>query len=287
MNFVLERVPDAGRLSLKALGTLRRKPPRELVLPDMSTEVREFRFDAGNLEAYRKICGYAEGGGVPMPYPQVSAIGMQMYLLTREQFPLPLLGLVHLKNRIEQTAALAPDGTYAVKVSVAESHATERGLEFDIETVYAATDGSIPWKSVATVLYRRKVADAAPKKKGPPPADASAGLSGYLAFDAPADIGRRYGKIAGDNNPIHLYPLTARLFGFERHIAHGMWSLARCDALLQEQLGRAPRQLTVQFRQPLFLPGRVALRFARDDQGMAFGLLGRDSGKTHLTGNLR
>lgn len=286
MNFLLERTPDTGRLSLKALGTLRRKPPRELVLPDMSTEIREFRFDAANLEAYRQICGFAEGGGVPIPYPQVSAIALQMYLLTREQFPLPLLGLVHLKNRIEQARPLAADGTYGVKVSVAESRATDKGLEFDIETVYTEADGSTPWRSVATVLYRRK-AEAAPKKKGAPPADNGAGLAGYLAFDAPADIGRRYGRIAGDNNPIHLYPFTAKLFGFDRQIAHGMWSLARCTALLQERLGKDPRELLVQFRQPLFLPGRVALRFADEGEGLAFALLGRDSGKTHLQGTLR
>lgn len=286
MNFLLERTPDSGRLSIKALGTLRRKPPRELVLPDMSTEVREFRFDAANLEAYRKICGFAEDGGVPIPYPQVSAIALQMYLLTRDQFPLPLLGLVHLKNRIEQVRPLAADGTYAVKVAVGESRTTDKGLEFDIETVYAEADGSVPWRSVATVLYRRK-AETAPKKKAGPPVDGAAGLAGYLAFDAPADIGRRYGRIAGDNNPIHLYPLTAKLFGFERQIAHGMWSLARCTALLQERLGRTPRELLVQFRQPLFLPGRVALRFAEADRALDFALIGRDSGKTHLTGTLR
>ena len=30
----------------------------------------------------------------------------------------------------------------------------------------------------------------------------------------PGDLGRRYGSVSGDFNPIHLHPLSARLFGF-------------------------------------------------------------------------
>ena len=53
------------------------------------------------------------------------------------------------------------------------------------------------------------------------------------------DIGRRYGAVSGDRNPIHLYPLTARLFGFRRAIAHGMWTKARCLAALEGRLPEA------------------------------------------------
>jgi acyl dehydratase len=88
-------------------------------------------------------------------------------------------------------------------------------------------------------------------------------------------------------NPIHLYPLTAKLFGFERHIAHGMWSLARCAAMLQPRLRRDPQELSAQFRQPLFLPARAALKHVRAGDGVEFTLLGRDSGKVHVNGALR
>ena len=49
---------------------------------------------------------------------------------------------------------------------------------------------------------------------------------------APRDIGRRYGRVTGDLNPIHLSALSARLFGFRRAIAHGMWTKARALAAL-------------------------------------------------------
>jgi acyl dehydratase len=88
-------------------------------------------------------------------------------------------------------------------------------------------------------------------------------------------------------NPIHLYPFTAKLLGFDRHIAHGMWSMARCCALLLPELGRPPRELTTQFRQPLFLPARAAMRYGRQGDGLGFRLIGSHSGKVHLDGTLR
>jgi hypothetical protein len=285
MNLVLERMPESGSLALKALGSVRRKPKADVAVPRMSVSLNELRFDAERLRAYRAICGFPEGGAVPITYPQVHAIGLQMHLLSQKQFPLPLIGLVHLKNRIVQERLLDEDETFAVTVGVIGHKTTERGLEFELETTYTDTAKRVVWTAVATVLHRAKSGGG--RKKASPPREEQSRLSDYQAIDAPADIGRRYGRISGDMNPIHLYPLTAKLLGFDRHIAHGMWTLARSCALVQPHLGRAPRELLVQFRQPLFLPGRAALRYGPEGEGFGFTLIGRDSGKTHLNGSLR
>jgi acyl dehydratase len=283
MNLVLERMPDQGGLALKALASVRRKPKAQVELPKLSVSLAQVGFDADRLRAYREICGFQEDGAVPMPYPQVHAIGMQMHLLTQKQFPLPLVGLVHLKNRIVQERALGADETFAVTVGVIGSKTSDRGLEFELETTYADASGRVVWTAVATVLHRGK---PGARRRAPVTRDEESHIAEYSCVVAPADIGRRYGRISGDMNPIHLYPLTAKLLGFERHIAHGMWTLARSCALVQPHLGRVPRELVVQFRQPLFLPGRAALRYGHEDDGYAFTLIGR-SGKAHLNGRLR
>ncbi|WP_230396644.1 MaoC family dehydratase [Streptomyces blattellae] len=89
------------------------------------------------------------------------------------------------------------------------------------------------------------------------------------------DIGRRYAAASGDRNPIHLYPLTARPFGFRRAVAHGMWTLARCLAahgVPERALVRA------QFRAPVQLPGTVTYAA----QGERFELRGGD--RTQVSG---
>ncbi|QJX03408.1 hypothetical protein HML84_20650 [Alcanivorax sp. IO_7] len=75
-----------------------------------------------------------------------------------------------------------------------------------------------------------------------------------MEWKVPGNTGRRYGAVSGDRNPIHLYPLTARLFGFKRQIAHGMWSKARALGQLQQQLPEEVFRVDVQFKLPMFIP---------------------------------
>ena len=107
----------------------------------------------------------------------------------------------------------------------------------------------------------------------------STGTSWKLA----GDLGRRYAAVSGDHNPIHLYALTAKAFGFPRQIAHGMWSTARCLAALD---GRLPDAVTTEvvFKKPVLLPGKVLFGSARSDDGYAFALSRPQDGKPHLLG---
>jgi acyl dehydratase len=111
-------------------------------------------------------------------------------------------------------------------------------------------------------------------------------VPGRVTWRLGGDVGRRYAAVSGDHNPIHLYRLTARAFGFRSQIAHGMWSLARCVAALENRL---PEAVTVEaaFRKPVFLPGTVA--FGRDalDEGIAFSLTSPRDGSAHLVGRTR
>ena len=92
--------------------------------------------------------------------------------------------------------------------------------------------------------------------------------------------------MSGDHNPIHLYALTAKAFGFPRQIAHGMWSKARCLAALD---GRLPDAVTteVAFKKPVLLPGTVTFGSARHADGYAFALARPKDGKPHLLGRFR
>ncbi|QYX78182.1 MaoC family dehydratase [Streptomyces akebiae] len=82
----------------------------------------------------------------------------------------------------------------------------------------------------------------------------SKGVPVVVEWRLGGDVGRRYGAVSGDRNPIHLHPLGARLFGFPRAIAHGMWTVARCLA----EHGTPPATLVrAEFRAPVPLPGAV------------------------------
>lgn len=281
---MLEQVPSALPLLLKAAGTGRRKPGREPQIPAMTTGIASLRADAAKLAAYCQVCGFEVGETLPITYPAVLANPLAMHLMSQPEFPLPMLGIVHVRNFIEQKRPLRLDEAYAVSVSTGENRRVKAGLEFEL-VIEFSLEGESLYKCVMTVLHRI----AGPKQGGGGgrPAAPPAQLAEYLSLDVPESQGRSYAKVSGDYNPIHLYAPTAKLLGFKRHIAHGMWSLARCAALLQPQLGKEPTALDVSFKQPLFLPGKVAVKVLQNGPAIDFALLARSSDKVHLSGSLR
>lgn len=279
----LNHLPGAAGLYTRALGTTRRKPGKNIRVPQLQVRVSAVQVKPSRLAAYREICGFAESEELPITFPQVLAAPLHMWLMLRPEFPIPLIGLVHLRNRFEVLGALPADAAYDVSCSIVEGRRTHQGYEVDVATEFANHEGQTVYRSLMTVLHRIK-SESSPQR--PKPAATAASLSEYRSFDVPADIGRRYAPIGGDFNPIHLTALSAKALGFPRAIAHGMWSLATAAALIESARGRASRTLSVQFRQPLLLPGKVALRFRAGAQGAEFALLSRTSDKLHFTGVL-
>ena len=280
----LSALPPALPTLFHAALSARRRPRGIAALPELEAHLSAVRIEPGRLAAYNELLGFHDS--VPIAYPQVLAATLHMHLMTQPEFPLPLLGLVHVRNEIEQQRPLEADEALDLRVAISASRETRSGLEFDLVTEYAVPGQEPVWKACTTILHRVGK-PAGGSKSAPPTIDAR--LSQYLPIRAPEDIGRRYAKVSGDYNPIHLYAASAKLFGFPRAIAHGMWSAARCLALLQDRLATQPRALSVQFKQPLLLPGRAVLRAASAvsaGAAIGFALVG-DSGRVHLSGTLR
>ncbi|MEU9140825.1 MaoC/PaaZ C-terminal domain-containing protein [Streptomyces sp. NPDC048404] len=115
-------------------------------------------------------------------------------------------------------------------------------------------------------------------REGPGRPRGSEPLPALAEWHLAPDVGRRYGAVSGDRNPIHLHPLTARLFGFPRAIAHGMWTVARC---LAEYGPGQVVEVRAEFRAPVLLPGAVTYAA----RGSSFEL--RSGERLHLTGDVR
>ncbi|WUS97551.1 MaoC/PaaZ C-terminal domain-containing protein [Streptomyces sp. NBC_00708] len=231
----------------------------------------------GPLAAYRTICGFPATGPLPVTYPHVLAFPLAMRLMTRPGFPLPVTGLVHTWIEITAHRPLQPDELLELTVYAAELNPHRRGTEVTVVTE-ARLAGELVWESRSGYLSRHATRTEA---TAPPagPSEGSPALPAVAEWRLPGNLGRRYGAASGDRNPIHLHPLTARLFGFPRAIAHGMWTVARCLAENPDQ-GRI-RFVRADFRAPVLLPGTVT--YATD--GTAFQLRGGGDGeRVHLTG---
>ena len=254
-------------------------------IPELSAELRGVGTRNRRLGSYRKLCGFSRHSWLPATWPHILAFPLQMSLLTDSTFPLPLLGLVHLRNRITQFRPIREGECLDLHCRLSAGETTERGLEFDIITE-AFCGGRRVWQENSTTLSRRS--EPAPKgtRSGRPTLERYPN-SRYL--EVPGDTGRRYAKISGDFNPIHLHALTARLFGFPRAIAHGMWSKARCLGLLEQEVEWKPGPLEIEaaFKKPLFLPGSAQLNWRVGNGEWPFQLLNGKGDAPHLTGRVR
>ncbi|MFH8378033.1 MaoC/PaaZ C-terminal domain-containing protein [Streptomyces cyaneofuscatus] len=239
----------------------------------------------GPLAAYRDICGFPapESGPLPLTYPHVLAFPLAMRLMTARRFPLPVVGLVHTWIEIVARRPVQSDEPLELTLYAAELTPHRRGTEVTMVTE-ARVAGTLVWESRSGYLSRHATNATGSTRE----ADGSPTLPAVAEWRLPGDLGRRYGAVSGDRNPIHLHPLTARLFGFPRAIAHGMWTVARCLAEADGQPGEI-RSVRADFRAPVLLP--AAVTYAADPAGNAFALRsesssgsGTGTGRVHLTG---
>ncbi|MEU6216626.1 MaoC/PaaZ C-terminal domain-containing protein [Streptomyces sp. NPDC047022] len=252
------------------------KHPRpDADFPRTRLELPAARVGPGRLAAYERVCGFPTGvDALPVTYPHVLGFPLAMRIMADREFPLPLIGLVHTSIEITQRAGLDPAEDYAVGVRVAALAPHRRGTEAVVVTEARSGD-RIVWESTSTYLARHRTPVSVRTEARPPGHDPLPVLAEWRLAD---DVGRRYAAVSGDRNPIHLHPLTARLLGFPRAIAHGMWTVARC---LAEQPAPAAVRIRAEFRAPVLLPGTVT--YAAD--GGRFELRGGD--RLHLRGEIR
>ena len=247
-------------------------------LPDLTLTRHDVPVDRAKVAAYSEVCGFPLKEALPVTYPHMLAFPLHMAIMTDGSFPFPAIGTVHLENAITQHRAISPDEKLQITARPDNLQTHPKGRTFDI-VVDVHSAGELVWQSTSTLL---RIGKGDPDAAGtgrtfeevPPSA---------TTWDLGGDLGRRYAAVSGDHNPIHLYGITAKAFGFPRQIAHGMWSKARCLAALD---GRLPDAMTVEvaFKKPILLPGKVAFGSQRAGDGYAFSLSNPKSGAPHLLG---
>ena len=211
--------------------------------------------DPKRLAAYRKVCGFADNGLLPPTYPHILAFALQMQLLTAKDFPFPLLGLIHLSNRIRVLRPMGGVNRVRVSVQVQNLQPHAKGATFDLVTTLDDQLGPL-WEARKPDALPRRQTRRRARRRG---VGLDLALMEVAHWKAPADIGRQYAKVSGDYNPIHLSAASARLFGFPTAIAHGLWNKARTLAALAEHLPAANVEIAVQFKKPVRLPSEVTL----------------------------
>ncbi|SCE85517.1 MaoC/PaaZ C-terminal domain-containing protein [Micromonospora mirobrigensis] len=277
----LLQLPAAGALYRRALlgalpGLGGRRGDR---IPAVELAVHGVAVDRAHLADYDRVCGFRLADRLPGTYPHVLGFPLSLRLMTARDFPVPLTGIVHVANRITVRRPVEAGDTLDFVTYAENLRPHDRGRQLDVVLV-ASVAGEEVWRGVSTYLSRENRAGGGDRGDRPAaPADTA-------RWPLTPRVGTDYARVSGDHNPIHTSRLGARLFGFPRPIAHGMWSKARCLAALENRLPEA-YTVDVAFKLPVPLPSTVAFSAAPVDGGWSFGLHAARDGRPHLAGTVQ
>jgi MaoC like domain len=264
---VLAQPPSLVSTLWHAWSTRHKRPGPVHALEPVTWSMPRVTVQAERVSQYLDVCGFDAAHGVPFTYPQLLTFPLVMAYLSSPDCPWPAVGTVHLANAIEQREPLHVGDDVSVELHTAGLRAHDKGQVFDLE-LRVLRDGEWVWRGTQTLL-RRGVRHPA----GPLYASAIedvADMQRCAEFEARSTVGRRYASVSGDYNPMHWSTLGARLLGFRRMIAHGLWTQARALACLQPHQPWRQARLLTEFRSPLLLPVRASVWQDRQNASWRF-----------------
>lgn len=274
MSKLLRGVPNLTPLYAKAAtGMFGGKRPKSTELKTPAVAVRGARVDAARDRRFRDLVGAPLSDEAFFGHVHALIMPMQMELMSADDFPLPMMGLVHTENVYRQFAPVPVGSEVDVEVRVDGFRAHRAGTEVVLKATVSAADakgaaakaGDAPRALVEEEsVYLAKgvrlpdtgeAPEQGKRERFKPPAPTA-------QWRLPGSIGRSWAKISGDWNPIHVTGATAKALGMPGVVAHGMYTASRALAESNVPAG-APYEFRIRFAAPVVVPKTVQVAITR------------------------
>ncbi|MGB3725555.1 MAG: MaoC/PaaZ C-terminal domain-containing protein [Glaciecola sp.] len=279
-------------------------------LPIMPTTVlnKTVHISSSHCNKYNKLTHWQHNLAalIHPNYVQTLSLPLQLSMMVMQPFPFKPMGLVHVANAINIHRLPEQTATLHISTSFGKVYYHRRGWLFEVITQASQDEKVVNNKGFcieatsyylartrhnnATQEFYKTNTQTMPSWLDSASSEWVSGSDTIAQLDFSDDIGRRYAKVSGDYNPIHLYPYTAKLLGFKKAIAHGMYSKAWAVSNLAQQHSFAsqPTLITTTFMQPISLPLSTQLSVSKSANEIDFSLHSQHRGKArvHLVGNI-
>ena len=162
-----------------------------------------------NVKDYASICGFdTKSEFLPITYPHVAAFKLHMELMLHRTFPLGIMGMVHVANKITQHRGIKLGEALDVRAFFAGSNRTHKGLDFRSRPagmVYSAAPGTI------------REAKRSPSFGNTILIDHGQGVFTRYAHLANIEAGVEAGRDIGFGQPLGIMGTTGRSTGIHLH----------------------------------------------------------------------
>lgn len=227
-----------------------------------------------------------EGAVLPPTLCALWETALVLELLSRMEEPLDLLaGFLHLGSEVVQVRPVRLGEPVRCRMELERAEPHPRGMRLTLLSRNWNAAGQLCLENQMLLLVRGGSPRAEVRPERTRRAEREPGHED--PFAAPwrelvrwrlrPNHGRRYARVSGDYNPIHLWAWTARWFGFRRPILHGFCTEAMIAHALIERLWggnvAALRRLQISFGLPVLLPAELHLLIRERPGGGTFRLV--------------
>lgn len=172
-------------------------------IPDLTLTLNGIEVDRGRLAAYDRVCGFSFSDVLPVTYPHMLAFPLHPALMTDGSFPFQTIGLVHIATEITQHRPIRAGERLAQRVLGTSVVPHARGRQFTLRPRgVRRRRGRVGGELDEPAQGWRQRSGRGPWSPDPPTSELPASATWRL----PGNLGRRYGSVSGDLNPIHVHP---------------------------------------------------------------------------------
>lgn len=241
--------------------------------------------DPSAVARFCRVVGAPVANRVPPAYLHVLGFPSSMRLMTDPGFPVPVMGMVHIRTEFTQFRPVLVGEQLSLTVSAEPARTHPRGTEIGMRVRGAVAGQPVFDETWVCLAKGVELPEAAPAPARERTEFAAPVPTAEWRLDP--GVGPRYARVSGDFNPIHLNPLAAKAFGFPRSIAHGMYTAARGFAAAGVTLDAFRWEF--EFAKPVVLPAAVGYRVTsrEPDGGLDYAVWSPKSGKPHLLAAVR
>lgn len=223
----------------------------------------------------------------PLTYIYLLAQRAQVQIMLDAAFTIAIPGLIHLDNELQQHAAFNIYVPFDLKASVVVDYKEEGSLipQFSVEFYQ---NNALVATCKSTYLAKRKTSKKKPKNN----IEALDYYNDIKTVEAVwkyyKNAGRKYSKVSGDRNPIHLHPIFAKLFGLKTTLLQGWEPVSKIAATIQEKEKiKSFSKITVHFKSPVYLPSKQLFTYQKINNTFQFKLTDKSNNKITLLGTLK
>lgn len=286
-----QKLAPMPSMLLRSLLTLQRSDQSEA---EPETLLKQYSIPAPTAKHLNRYQQAFNGFISDVPLAMLYCIAQRAHLsqMLDDSFPWPAPGLVHVSNKIERHQVISAQTAFQlvskVKVPKRGPDVSPRRLRPQFVVEFWQNNEKV---ATCSSVYQVMNGQSSSSEKKPPtaikPFEPGTGWENLSHWQLGSGMGRRYARISGDFNPIHLHPLVSRWFGFEKPIIHGMYMMARAQAELEKRQQKAVTYIDVTFKRPVILPARVQLWVSDEGEKTKYEVRSADHISLKLEGSVR